>query len=301
MRLSSSAYLFKQGIRNIWNNRIMSIASFCIMTVSLLMVGVTIIFTANINSFISDIEGKNEVVIFLDDGLDEERLNEIHNQLIATENIADVSFYSKEEAFEDLKKDIDDAEEIFSYLGEESPLPDAFRLKIKDISKMSSTLFAINSIENITKVKAPYDFVNVLTGLKTIVGMVSVLMLAALIIVSFVIISNTTRASVDIRKREIYIMKYVGATNTFVKIPFFIEGLAMGILAGIAASALTWIGYDKLVELLSAETTILSALSIDGFIPLESFIVYIVIGYIAIGAIISSVGTVFSTNKYVKV
>lgn len=301
MRVSSAAYLFKQGLRNIWNNRIMSLASFCILTVSLLMVGFTVIFSANINSFISDIEGKNEVIIYLTDDADDEYIEELGDKLRTTDNVAAVSFYSKEDAFTDIKKNMSDAEDIFSYLGDESPLPDAYRIKIRDISKMSSTLMAINSFEHIEKVKAPYDFVNVLTGLKTIISLVSLIILAALIVVSFVIISNTTRASVDIRKREISIMKFVGATNFFIKVPFFVEGLVMGTLAGAAAAALTWVGYDSLVDLLSTETTLFTAMGTNGFIPIEKFIVYIVVGYIAAGALISAVGTVMSTRKYVKV
>ena len=213
MRVSSAAYLFKQGLKNMWSNRIMSFASFCIMTVSLLMVGFAVIFSANINSFINDIEGKNEVVIFLTDDADDDYIQQLGDKLRSTPNISDVTFYSKEQAFEDIKKDTPNAEEIFSYI-ETSPLPDSYRIKIKDISQMSATLMAINSFEHIEKVKAPYDFVNVLTGLKAIITVVSIIIIAALIIVSFVIISNTTRASVDIRKREISIMRFVGATNS---------------------------------------------------------------------------------------
>lgn len=300
MRISSAAYLFGQGLKNIWNNRIMSVASFCIMTVSLLMIGFTVVFTENINSFVSDIEGKNEVVIFLSDDAEDEYIVGLEDQLSQIDNISTVSFYSKEEAFDDIKKDMDDAEDIFSYI-DDSPLPDAYRIKIKDVSRMSETLMAINRLEYIEKVKAPYDFVNVLTGLKTIIGIVSAIMLTALIIVSFVIISNTTRASVDIRKREISIMKFVGATNFFIKVPFFIEGLVMGTLAGIVSAMLTWLGYDAVVELLSSETTLLSAMGTNGFIPLDSFIWQLSAGYILAGALISALGIVMSTRKYVKV
>ena len=182
MRVSSAAYLFKQGLKNIWNNRIMSVASFCIMTVSLLLIGFTALFSANINSFVSDIEGKNEVVIFLTDEADDEYIEELGQKLRANENVVEASFYSKEEAFDDIKKDMTDAEDIFSYI-DDSPLPDAYRIKIKDISRMSSTLMEINSFDNIEKVKAPYDFVNILTGLKKIITLVSVVILTALIIV----------------------------------------------------------------------------------------------------------------------
>lgn len=300
MRLSSAAYLFGQGLKNIWNNRIMSVASFCIMTVSLLMIGLTVLLTANINSFVTDIEGKNEVIIFLSDDAEREYIEGLQSTLSQINNISSVSFYSKEQAFDDIKADMADAEDIFSYI-EDSPLPDAYRIKIRDISRMSETLMEINRLDHIEKVKAPYDFVNVLTGLRTIISIVSAIILTALIIVSFVIISNTTRASVDIRKREISIMKFVGATNFFVKVPFFVEGLVMGTFAGVVSSLLTWVGYDSIVDLLSTETTLFAAMGTNGFIPLESFIWKMVIGYIGAGAVISAIGTVMSTRKYVKV
>ena len=235
MRLSSVGYLFKQGVRNIWHNRIMSVASFCILTVSLLLIGFTVLFSANINMVLSSVEDKNEVIIYITDNTSNEDIVVLGDKLRATPNVSEVNFYSKEQAFADIKKNMTDAEEIFSYLGDESPLPDAYRIRIADIDNMSSTLMAINGYENIEKVKAPYDFVNVLTGLNSIITIVSAVILAALIVVSFVIISNTTRASVDIRKREITIMRFVGATKTFIKIPFFIEGLVMGVVAGVAA------------------------------------------------------------------
>lgn len=301
MRISSAAYLFKQGLRNIWNNRIMSIASFCIMTVSLLMIGFAVIFSANINSFIGDIEEKNEVILFISDDAGEAYTEELGNTLRAMDNVSEVSFYSKEEAFADIKKDMEDAEDIFSYLGDESPLPDAYRIRIADIGSMNSTLYAIRQLDHVEKIRAPYDFVNVLTDIKTIASLLSVIILAALIVVSFVIISNTTRASVDIRKREISIMRFVGATNFFIKVPFFVEGLVMGILAGAASAALTCVGYDSLADILSTETMLFASMGTNGFIPIENFMTYIIVGYLAAGAVISAIGTVMSTRKYVKV
>ena len=301
MRLSSIGYLIKQGAGNIWHNRIMSIASFCRMTVSLLLIGFTVIFSANVNMVISSVEDKNEVIIYIKDGTLEQDIDVLGEKLSQTPNVSAVTFYSKEQAFEDIKKDMTDAEEIFGYLGDESPLPDAYRIRITDIDNMSSTLMTIGTYENIEKVKAPYDFVNVLTGLNTVITIVCFVILAALIVVSFVIISNATRASVDIRKREISIMKFVGATNSFIKIPFFIEGLIMGLVAGVVAYFLTWLGYDSLVNILSSETTLFAAMGTSGFIPFNTFALYVLGGYVLTGAVISSVGTVLSTRKYVKV
>lgn len=300
MRLSGAGYLIKQGVRNILNNNIASVATFCVLTVSLLIVGFTGLFSLNINTFISGVEDKNEVVIFLADDADEEYIEELGNKLRADENISDVIFWSKEEALDGIKADMNDAEDIFGYI-DENPLPDAYRIKIKDITRMSSTLYAINSYSHIEKVKAPYDFVNILTGLKSAITAVSILILISLALVSFVMISNITRASVETRHREIAIMKFVGATDSFIKIPFFIEGLVLGIMAGVVASLLTFAGYDRLIALLSTETTLFAAMGSSGFIPLENFMWQLAAVYVVIGAILASIGTVASVKKHVKV
>lgn len=303
MKLSSMNYLFGQGMKNIWTNRIMSVASFCILSVSLLLIGFTMLFTANINRFVSGVENKNEVVIFLDEDVDSTMASAMENTIRNIQNVESVTFYSKDEALEDMKKSMesDNADQLFSYVGEDNPLPDAFRIRIADIEEISPTLMDINRLDGIDSIKSPTDFINILTGLKRFIGIVSAVILLALILVSLVIISNAARASVDIRKREIAIMKLVGATNTFIKVPFFVEGMFLGALAGIFASVVTCLGYSELVKVLSQDMTVWSIMSVNGFIPMSEFVVKLVIGYAAAGMIISAFGTVMSTRKYLKV
>ena len=303
MKLSSMNYLFGQGMKNIWTNRIMSVASFCILSVSLLLIGFTMLFTANINRFVSGVENKNEVVIFLDEDVDSTMASAMENTIRNIHNVESVTFYSKDEALEDMKKSMDseNADQLFSYVGEDNPLPDAFRIRIADIEEISPTLMDINRLDGIDSIKSPTDFINILTGLKRFIGIISAVILLALIVVSLVIISNAARASVDIRKRENAIMKLVGATNTFIKVPFFVEGMFLGALAGVFASVVTCLGYSELVNVLSQDMTIWSIMSVNGFIPISEFVVKLVIGYAAAGMIISGFGTVMSTRKYLKV
>ncbi len=303
MKLSSMNYLFKQGMRNIWTNRIMSVASFCILSVSLLLIGFTLLFTANINRFVSGVENKNEVVIFLEDDVDETTEAAMENTLKNIHNVESVTFYSKDEALNDMKESMEteNADQLFSYVGEDNPLPDAFRLRISDIDEISSTLMEINRLDGIDSIKSPTDFINILTGLKRFIGIISAVILLALIIVSLVIISNAARASVDIRKREIAIMKLVGATNTFIKVPFFVEGMFLGLLAGAFAALITCIGYSELIKVLSQDMTLWSIMSVNGFIPVGEFVYKLIIGYAAAGMLISAFGTVMSTRKYLKV
>ncbi|MBQ2823692.1 MAG: permease-like cell division protein FtsX [Oscillospiraceae bacterium] len=301
MKISSMNYLFRQGIKNIWTNRIMSVASFCILMVSLLLIGFTSLFIANINSFVGSIENKNEVILFLKDDVTDSDIEQIGVKLNNMDNISEVVFYSKEEAFEEIKKGIENSDELFSYVGEESPLPDSYRVKVEELDTMGSTLMEVRRLNGIDSINAPNDFVSILTDLKKIISIISAVILVSLIIVSLVIISNAERASVDIRKREIAIMKYVGATNAFIKIPFFVEGMTLGILAGGVAAVITIFGYSELASMLMGETTILTAMGISGLISLDEIMWPLVGAYVAIGALISAIGTVMCTRKYVKV
>lgn len=301
MKISSMKYLFGQGVKNVWTNRIMTFASFCVILVSLLLVGSMMLFTANVNRFISGIESKNEVVVYLNDGVPDETVSQMENDIKKLDNVAEVVFYSKEQAFEDYKKSMENAEEIFESIGDESPLPDAFKIRVKDISKMTSTIAQINKMQNIYKVSAPNDFADLLIGIKSTVGMISTAVVAALGIVCLVIISNATRASVFARRKEINIMKYVGATNMFIRIPFFVEGMVTGMLAGVAAAGLTWFGYEKFIEALSKQMTLWKAFGIDEFIPFDSVAVKVLLGYVGAGALLGAIGTVISTRKHLKV
>ena len=225
MKLSGVRYLTRQGFDNVWKNRMMAFASFCVLLVSLLLVGLSILFYININSIIGGIENKNEVIVFLDENITPAQTMETEVLLKQIDNIDEVRFYSKDDAFEDMKKSMSEYEELFDSLGDDNPLVDSFRIKIKDISLTSETVTLINELDHIYSIRAPYDFVNILTEMKKIITLVASAIIIALAIVSMVIISNTTKASVFARRNEISIMKYVGATNTFIRIPFFVEGM----------------------------------------------------------------------------
>lgn len=302
MKLSSMRYLVGQGVRNVWTNRVMSFASFSILTVSLLLVGFSILFTANINCFIGGVAEKNEIVIYLQDGTSDADIQMMQNSLETTvQNIASVQFVSKEQGFEDLKARYENADTLFSSLGDASFLPDAFRVRVKDVAEINSTVAAIRALGHIDTINAPKEFASILTGLRSTVGIISTAIVAVLIVVCLVIISNTTRASVFARRKEINIMKYVGATNSFIRIPFFVEGMFTGVLAGIAAALLTWAAYDSLIEILSQEMLLLNAMGVKEFIPFGTVAFNLTASYIVCGALIGAIGTVFSTRKHLKV
>ncbi len=304
MRISSMKYLVGQGVRNIWTNRIMSFASFCVLTVSLLLVGFSLLATMNINRFVSGIENRNEVIIYLADDISDGAIAEMEVILNQTENVSSVSFYSKEQAWEDEKAKYDNADEIFAYF-EESPLPDAFRIRISDVSMMRRTITAIDakfaSAGYIIDIKSPDDFASILTSLKSTIAVISTAIIVALAIVSMVIISNSTRASVFARSREINIMKYVGATNTFIRIPFFVEGMLTGAVAGIVSSLATWLVYENVISIFQEEGDLWKALGMGEFIPYNTIWLEVSLAYILVGVLFGAIGTAASTRKHLKV
>lgn len=300
-KLSGVRYLTRQGFDNVWKNRMMAFASFCVLLVSLLLVGLSILFYININSIIGGIENKNEVIVFLDENITPAQTMETEVLLKQIDNIDEVRFYSKDDAFEDMKKSMSEYEELFDSLGDDNPLVDSFRIKIKDISLTSETVTLINELDHIYSIRAPYDFVNILTEMKKIITLVASAIIIALAIVSMVIISNTTKASVFARRNEISIMKYVGATNTFIRIPFFVEGMITGMAAGIAATVITWLGYDAVVDLLTNEVNILNIIGMGSIVSFSDIVLKVALSYILAGAFVGALGSVLSTRKHLNV
>lgn len=299
MKLSSFRYLVGQGFDNVWKNRVMAFASFCVLLVSLLLVGISVLFYININAVIGGIEDKNEVIIYLLDNTSDARIAEIGETLSKMENVSAVTLYSREEAFADLKESMDDYSQVFESLGDDNPLPDAYRIRINDISMMDETVAAAASLKDVEYVSAPDSFVELLTELRSVVAVIAIAIIGALLIVSMVIISNTTRASVFARRREISIMQSVGATKTFIRFPFFVEGMINGFMAGAVATLLTWFTYDSLVEMLG-KFDMLSTIGLGSIIPYETIAIPVTLAYILFGSLIGALGSVFSTRAHLK-
>lgn len=301
MKLSSFKYLVGQGTENIWKNKMMAFASFCVMLVSLLLVGMSVLLYMNLNSMIGGVEDKNEVIVYMDEDTSDEELAEFQTQLEQIDNIGSISFYSKEQAFEDLKENMTDYEMLFDSLEDDNPLIDSFRLRVEDISVISTTISEIGQLDHIYSVRAPMDFVNILTELQKIVSVVFVIVIAALVVISVVIVSNATKASVFMRREEIQIMKYVGATNSFIRIPFFVEGMITGLLAGCVALVITWFGYDSLVELLTGQINILSVIGMGSIISFRSIAWKVVASYLLVGTFFGACGSILSMRKHLNV
>ncbi|WP_028509115.1 permease-like cell division protein FtsX [Ruminococcus sp. NK3A76] len=301
MRFSSMRYLVGQGFKSIWKNRMMSFASFCIILVSLLMVGLSALASINLSKIINGIEDKSEAIVVIKDDITQEEKDELTKEITRIPNVNELKFYSKEEAWKSMVEDMPkDEQDLFKY-ADDNPLPDTFKMTVVDIKKMSETTAQISSIKNVDSVKSPTSFTDMLISIQRVVTVISAAIIIALVLVCLIIISNTTRASVFTRRKEINIMKYVGATNTFIKIPFFIEGMIVGIIAAACALFLTQFAYEGVYKIFSTDFSLWAVLGMQNLYSFDSLFKIVAVSYAVAGALIGAVGTSISTGKHLKV
>lgn len=300
MRTSNVTYLVKKGISSVWKNLLMSFASFSILMVSLLLVGCSVLLMMNVNTIMKNIENTNEITIYLEEGVTDKQLEHIRTILDKNDDITEVTYHSKEQALEDFRNNMAEYSELLDYL-DENPMPEAFLVRVNDLTKIRHVVDTINSIEGVEKTKAPYAFASGLIEIRNTFSLIAGAVLLALVVVSIVIVSNTIRTSVFARRNEISIMRYVGATSGFIKTPFFVEGMFIGILAGAASWGLTWLVSDSVASLFSANLTLWQMLGFFGLIPFDDIMWIVLAVNCCAGALLGAVGTVFSTGKYLKV
>lgn len=300
MRTSNVTYLVKKGISSVWKNFLMSFASFSILMVSLLLVGCSVLLMMNVNTIMSNIEDTNEITIYLKENITDSQVEHIRSVLEKNGDISDVQYYSKEQALEDFRDNMAEYSELLDYL-DENPMPETFLVRVNDLSKIRRVVDTINEIEGVEQTKAPYDFASVLIQIRNTFSVIGGAVLISLIVVSIVIVSNTIRTSVFTRRNEINIMRYVGATSGFIKTPFFVEGLFIGVLAGAASWGLTWLVYDSVYSLFSTDLTLWQMFGFYGLTPFDDIMWIVLAVNCAAGALLGAVGTVFSTGKYLRV
>lgn len=300
MRMSNFNYLVRKGVGSVFKNAMMSAASFCVLLVSLILVGLSCLVAADIGVVLSNIENKNEIDVYVYGDVEQTVLTHITDAIDANPNTAGVVFYSKEEAWADEQAKMPEMSELFEYLPE-NPMPHTFRVSVKDISVISQTADEFKTIDGVEKVSAPYDFASALVNIRTTFTFIGGSLLAVMIITSVIIIYNSIRSSVYARKKELNIMKVVGATNSFVKIPFFIEGMFIGIAAGAVSWLVTKAAYDAIVWLFEENITVWQIFGLNGVIQFDEVTWLVLAGNCVLGALLGAVGTVMSTAKYLKV
>ena len=295
MKGTSLKYLTHEGFRNVWVNRPMSLASVTVLMACLIIMGAGIMIYFNINNVVDKVQSQNVVMVYVADDASEDETTQIGTSLKGISNVESCEFVPKEVAFQEQIQSMGGDAALFEGF-DEIPLPDAYKVTVKDLSQFETTVSQIKQINKVDSVRENSDLASKLLSLRHAVSIVSVGLVVMLFLVALFIISNTIRITMFSRKLEISIMKAVGATNWFIRWPFMIEGMILGTISGIVSLGVLW-GLYAVAEKVFAQT-----LSLIGFslVPFSEYWWQILLVFVAIGLFTGGFGSLVSMAKYLK-
>lgn len=295
MKGTSLKYLTHEGFRNVWVNRLMSLASVTVLMACLIIMGAGIMIYFNINNVVDKVQSQNVVMVYVADDASEDETTQIGTSLKGISNVESCEFVPKEVAFQEQIQSMGGDAALFEGF-DEIPLPDAYKVTVKDLSQFENTVSQIKQINKVDSVRENSDLASKLLSLRHAVSIVSVGLVIMLFLVALFIISNTIRITMFSRKLEISIMKAVGATNWFIRWPFMIEGMILGTISGIVSLGVLW-GLYVVAEKVFAQT-----LSLIGFslVPFSGYWWQILLVFVAIGLFTGGFGSLVSMAKYLK-
>jgi len=294
----SLRYLTKEGFRNVWVNRLMSIASVCVLMSCLILTGIAFMLYVNVQSLLDVVDDQNVIVVFVDSNLTPLEIEEIGNKIDAIDNIGTIVYRSAEENTADFYEEYKN--ELFvDYFNSEDGniVPASFELHLSDMELFDETLNEIKSLENIQNVRESKDLSKVLVAIRQFTTYFSLGAVVMLLLISLFIISNTVRITMHSRRLEISIMKNVGATNSFIRWPFMVEGMILGSFSGLVSLGIVY-GLYELVSTLSA--SFIGSFGSLQLVPFSRYWYWILIGFEVIGIFTGGLGSAISIKKYLK-
>lgn len=290
--MSGFGYLIREGFRSIWSNRIMSIASICVLVSCLVLTGAAELISVNIEKEVDSVGKTNETTVYIKDGASDLEAVYIGKSLEKLDNITSVRFYPKEDAINEFKDSLPEA--VFENVnGDNNPLPDAYIIAMDDLSKYDQTIDAILKVDGVDSINNRSELARKLTDISNLVSYISLAIVVALTIISLFIIANTIRTTMYSRRFEISIMKSVGATNAFVRLPFVVEGMVLGFISAIIGTGVLYVVYEGVMSAVNSFVKIST-------IPFSD--VYLQVGgiFIVAGVVIGAFGSFISMRKYLK-
>ena len=295
MKINNIGYLLKEGVRGIFLHGFMSFAAVIVTVACLLIVGSFSILVYNVNIMVDDLNKTNEVLVYIDQALPEAEAKQVGTKINLVENVLQAVFVSREQALDDFVAD-HQGDTAFSGV-EAQDLRHRFVVTLEDNARMEETVNQIQLIEGVANINAPYELAEGFSTLKNVLQVVSFAVIAVLLLVSLLIISNTVKLSMYDRRDEIAIMKMVGATNGFIRLPFVVEGFMLGMVGAGAAFGLEWLLYDLLVKKIAA----MDSLQLFQFVPFQQLLVPMICTFGATGLFVGVVGSWTSIRKFMNV
>ncbi len=293
-------YLTKEGFRNLVVNKLMTLASVTVLFSCLMLVGIAFMLQVNINNFINSIEAENEIVAFVEYDAEDFEIKKVKTDLEKIKNVEKVEFVSGEDAFQEVIDNTAD-EGLKTYLGnlEDDVMPHAYHITVADMSAFEDVVKQVGKVQGVFRVRENSELAQKLTDLRSGITYISLGMIILLLAVSLFIISNTVRITMFSRRLEISIMKSVGATNSFIRWPFIVEGIVIGVIAGLLATGVVWIVNDFGLNKFIGKIATTAAGGGDPVMFLK-YAPWLALAFVGIGVFTGVFGSMTSMRKYLK-
>lgn len=295
MKLSKIRYSVSQAKKNMIRNGLMTVASLFTITSCLVILGLFTILTLNVNYISSQVKDQCEVQLFMQPDAGEERTQAIKSEIESIDNVKEAVLFTKEDMLDFAKKDMFEGKEelLTGFEGDENPFSDSYKITLVNIENTSETVAKLEALQGVEHVENKQDVVNTVVSVSDIVQKLSLAVMALLLVIAIVIISNTVKLTVFNRRKEINIMKYIGATDRFIRVPFVMEGVLIGFLGAVVAFAIMSWGYIGGLKFVAAY-----GFNMFDLVPYMSIVPVISCLFVGVGCMIGIMGSVISMRKY---
>ncbi len=291
----SIGYLLREGIRSIFRHGFMSFAAICVTVACLIIMGSFSLILYNLNMMVRELEQENEILVYVDENLTEAEAKSVGSKINLIDNVNKSEFVSREQALENFIENQDD-DSVFAGI-DSTTLRHRFVVTLVDNAQMETTVEAIRPIEGVADISAPYELEEGFRSLEHVLQIVTIAIIAILLVVSLFIISNTIKLAMLDRRDEIAIMKIVGATDSFIRLPFVVEGFVIGIVSAAIAFGLQWGLYDLLVRNIQAA----DSLKMIHFVPFRDALWVMIPAFAIAGLFVGVFGSLMSIRKFLDV
>ena len=295
MKMNNFGYLLKEGVRSIFSHGLMSFASVCVTVACLIIVGSFSILMYNLNIMVEELNQTNEVICYVDSIYTDAEAKSVHSRINMIDNVFRADYVSREQALQEF---IEDHDNDAAFQGvDPQDLRHRIVVVLEDNSRMEETVALLEQVEGVAMIDAEFELAEGFTTISSVLGLVSTGIIAILLIVSLLIISNTVKLAMYDRKNEIAIMKMVGATNGFIRFPFVVQGFFLGIIGAALAFGVEWFLYDGLVK----KITEVDALGLFNFVPFQELLLPMVLVFATAGLFVGVFGSISAIRKFMDV
>lgn len=285
-------YLVKEGIRNLWSNRMMSFASIGVLVSCMLLSGGSVLISMNVANVMKQVEQKNLVMVYLNDEVSTLEAVQIGTEINKLYNVKESTLVTRDEALDEMMGAVEDADALLDELKNDNPLPNTYRVTLLDLEKYDQTVAELRKLDGVQSVRGESETSDQLIRIEKSITGTLLWIIVLLMVVSMFIITNTVRVTMFNRRKEISIMKSVGATDWFIRVPFIVEGAIIGVVSGVVTTLL--------IEYIYTHISWGDGLFTDGLVPFARLRLGFGLAFVGAGVVFGAIGGVISIGRYLK-